>query len=54
MDNNAVKLYEMLPNGDVSGKINGRFTGKTLSGIWQGRGKTIEKANGERVYQEGK
>lgn len=53
-ENNSIELREMLSNGDVSGTISGKFVRGTITGIWQGRSKMIERQNGEYEYKEGK
>lgn len=50
----AFRLYEMLPNGDISGTITGTLTGGVLSGTWTGRPRMIEKSEGNYEVQRGK
>lgn len=50
----AFRLYEMLPNGDISGTITGTLTDGVLSGTWTGRPRMIEKSEGNYEVQRGK
>lgn len=52
--NGAFRLYEMLPNGDISGTITGTLTDGVLSGTWTGRPRMIEKGEGNYEAQRGK
>lgn len=52
--NGAFRLYEMLPNGDISGTIIGTLTDGVLSGTWTGRPRMIEKSEGNYEAQRGK
>ena len=48
------RLYEMLPNGDISGTITGTLTDGVLSGTWTGRPRIIEKSEGKYSFKSGK
>ena len=50
----AFRLYEMLPNGDISGTISGTLTDGVLSGTWTGRPRKIEKSEGNYEAQRGR
>ena len=50
----AFRLYEMLPNGDISGTITGTLTDGVLSGTWTGRPRMIEKSEGKYSFKSGK
>lgn len=52
--NGAFRLYEMLPNGDISGTITGTLTDGVLSGTWTGRPRIIEKSEGKYSFKSGK
>lgn len=47
-------LYEMLPNGDISGTIAGTLANGVLSGTWYGRPQKIEKSEGNYEVRNGK
>lgn len=50
----AFRLYEMLPNGDISGTISDTLTDGVLSGTWTGRPRKIEKSEGNYEAQRGR
>lgn len=53
-EDGSLFLYEMLPNGDISGTIAGTLVNGVLSGTWHGRPQRIEKSEGEYEYKKGK
>lgn len=53
-ENGSYRLYEMLPNGDISGTVDGRLENGVLSGTWHGRSQMIEKSEGNYEYKKGK
>lgn len=50
----SYRLYEVLPNGDISGTITGFLIHGVLSGTWVGRPRMIEQSEGRYEFKEGK
>lgn len=50
----SYRLYEVLPNGDISGTITGFLVHGVLSGTWVGRPRMIEQSEGRYEFKEGK
>lgn len=48
------RLFEMLPNGNISGTIKGVLVNGVLSGTWIGRPQIIVKNEDDYQYKEGK
>ena len=53
-EDNTLLLYEMLPDGTISGRIQGRVEGNAFTGKWSAPDKVTEKKNGSYATKEGK